>query len=83
MFNYISAEAWGRVQKENPEVWAYLVHESLKGEFESLKNLTNPNDWQKNRLKELTGHFRSQYESAKEVGRYRKVEELKEQSKLK
>ncbi len=83
MFNYIPAEAWGRVQKEYPDVWAYLVHESLKGEFESLKNLTNSNDWQKNRLNELTDLFRSQYELAKEVGRYRKVEELKDQSKLK
>ncbi len=80
MFNYISAEAWGRVQKEHPDVWAYLVHESLKGEFESLKNLADPNDWQKNRLNELTDLFESQYGLAKEVGRYRKVEELKGQS---
>jgi len=83
MLNYISAEAWGCVQKEHPEVWAFLVHESLKGEFESLRKLTNPNDWQKDRLDELTNFFQSQYELAKEVGRYRTIEEMKDESQKK
>jgi hypothetical protein len=76
MLNTISAEAWDRVRRQYPEVWAFLVHESLKGELESLKKLTDPNDWQKDRIEELTDLFDSQYELAKEVGRYRKFEDL-------
>ena len=76
MLNTISAEAWDRVRTEYPEVWAFLVHESLKGELKSLKKLTNPNDWQKDRIEELADLFDSQYELAKEVGRYRKFEDL-------
>ena len=77
MLNTISAEAWDHVKKEYPEVWAFLVHASLKGELRSLQREPNPNDWQKRRLEELTDLFTSQYELAKEVGRHRKIDEGK------
>jgi hypothetical protein len=74
MLNTIPDEAWEHVRKEFPEVWAFLVHASLKGELKSLQREPNTNDWQKRRLEELTSLFDSQYELAKEVGRYRKME---------
>ncbi len=77
MLNAISTDAWGHVQKEYPEVWAFLVHASLKRELKILQREPNPNDWQKRRLKELTDLFTSHYELAKEVGRYRKIDDVK------
>ena len=77
MLNTISAVAWDHVKKEYPEVWAFLVHASLKKELRSLQSEPNPNDWQKRRLEELTDLFTSQYELAKEVGRHRKIDEGK------
>ena len=77
MLNTISAEAWDRVIKEYPEVWAFLVHESLKGELRSLQSQENLNEWQKRRFEELSNLFTSHYELAKEVGRHRKIDEAK------
>ena len=73
MLNFITAEAWGHVQKEYPEAWAFLVHASLKGELRSLQREPNPNNWQKRRLEELTNLFTSQYELAKEVGKQKQI----------
>lgn len=67
MFNTISAEAWEHVRKEYPEVWAFLVHASLKGELKSLRRKTNPNDWEKRRLEELTKLFEVFYEFTMEM----------------
>ena len=77
MLNTISAEAWDHVRNEYPEVWAFLVHASLKGELRSLQREPSPNEWQKRRLEELTDLFASQYELAKEVSRYRKMDQEK------
>ena len=77
MLNTIPDKAWDHVRKEYPEAWAFLVHASLKGELESLQREPNPNDWQNRRLEELTILFDSQYELAKEVGQYRKMEKEK------
>jgi len=73
MLNTISPEAWERVRLRFPEAWAYLVHESLKGELRSLQMEPKPNDWQKARLKELTELFATQYELAKAVSSDRTV----------
>ena len=77
MLNTISAEAWEHVRKEYPEVWAFLVHESLKGELRSLKRKTNLNEWQKRRLEELTNLLASHYELAKAVGKHREIDDAK------
>ena len=77
MLNTISAEAWDRVIKEYPEVWAFLVHESLKGELKSLQIQKNLNEWQKRRLEELSNLFASHYELAKAVGKHRQIDDVK------
>jgi|GEM_PF-3583302 len=77
MLNTISAEAWDHVRNEYPEVWAFLIHASLKGELRCLQREPNPNEWQKRRFEELTDLFASQDELAKEVGRYRKMDQEK------
>ena len=77
MLNTISTEAWNRVKKEYPEVWAFLVHESLKGELKSLQRQENLNEWQKRRFEELTNLFASHYELAKAVGKHRKIDDVK------
>ena len=83
MLNTISQEAWDHVRKEYPEVWAFLVHESLKGELKSLQSQENLNEWQKRRFEELSNLFTSHYELAKEVGRHRKIDEAKTNDKCK
>ena len=77
MLNTISAEAWNHVKKQYPEVWAFLVHESLKGELKSLQSQENLNEWQKRRLEELSNLFTSHYELAKAVGKHRKIDDVK------
>ena len=77
MLNTISAEAWDRVRTEYPEVWAFLVHESLKGELKSLQIKEYLNEWQKRRSEELSNLFTSHYELAKAVGQYRKIDDEK------
>ena len=77
MLNTISAEAWDRVRTEYPEVWAFLVHESMKGELKSLQIQKNLNEWQKRRLEELSNLFTSHYELAKAVGQHRKIDDVK------
>jgi len=77
MLNTISAEAWDRVRTEYPEVWAFLVHESLKGELKSLHSQKNLNEWQKRRLEELFNLFTRHYELAKAVGKHRKIDDVK------
>ena len=77
MLNTISAEAWDHVKKQDPEVWAFLVHESLKGELKSLHIQKNLNEWQKRRLEELFNLFASHYELAKAVGKHRKIDDVK------
>ena len=74
MLNTISAEAWDHVRQEYPEVWAFLVHASLKGELKSLQKQQNLNAWQKRRLEELTNLFASHYQLAKAVGIHRRIE---------
>ena len=77
MLNTISAEAWNHVKKQYPEVWAFLVHESLKGELKSLQIKECLNEWQKRRLEELSNLFTSHYELAKVVGQHRKIDDVK------
>ena len=67
MLNTIPAEAWEHVRKEYPEVWAFLLHASLKGELKSLQRKTNPNEWERRRLEELTKLFETFYEFAMEM----------------
>ena len=59
------------------EAWAFLIHESLKGELRSLQSQENLNEWQKRRFEELSNLFTSHYELAKEVGRHKKIDEAK------
>ena len=77
MLNTISAEAWDHVKKQYPEAWAFLVHESLKGELKSLHSQENLNEWQKRRLEELSNLFASHYELAKAVGKHREIDDVK------
>ena len=77
MLNTISAEAWDHVKKQYPEVWAFLVHESLKGELKSLQIKEYLNEWQKRRFEELSNLFTNHYELAKAVGKHREIDDVK------
>ena len=49
----IQKEGWGIFEKEFPDAYGFLLHESLYGELCNLTRIPRPNKWQAKRLEEL------------------------------
>jgi len=57
MMNYISQEGWKKFQDNYSGAYAFLLHESLKGECNHLRRISSRSDWQEERLAELEAMF--------------------------